>query len=127
MERTGIASPAASNSSNPPAGRSQANNGVSSGSNGNSIRPRDLEVENETLQKLNFNMKLRMFYLEERLQKLNAGNVDATELQEELFQSQLKTEEKQRELDQRNVLLVKARNAIEALQVDLQMTKRTIK
>ena len=29
------------------------------------------ETENQTLQKLNFNMKLRIFYLEERIQKIS--------------------------------------------------------
>ena len=87
-------------------------------------------------------MKLRIFYLEERIQKISRARAkqelqnakhadgdggatgrDIQELEEELFQAQLLAEEKTRELEERNVLLVKARNAIETLQTDLQASR----
>jgi hypothetical protein len=55
----------------------------------------------------------------QRLSKLVSGGVDgdASSLQEELINQKMLVEEKTRELEERNVLLIKARNAIETLQV----------
>jgi hypothetical protein len=80
------------------------------------------------LQKSNFNMKLRIFYLEERLAKVAHGNgsPDVTTLEEELFQQRMLCEEKTNELEERNVLLIKARNAIESLHGDLELAKAEV-
>jgi hypothetical protein len=77
------------------------------------------------MQKNNFNMKLRIFYLEERLAKLAPGAVspDLAQVEEELFQQRIMCEEKTNELEERNILLIKARNAIESLQADLELAR----
>eukprot|EP00948_MAST-09A_sp_MAST-9A-sp1_P003991 g3991.t1 len=105
----------------------------------------NLNLDNQELQKLNFNMKLRIFYLEERLAKLmkeqtshdgrmetlaleertaiEAAHAKETEsLREENNKLQRMVNEKERELEKRNILLVKARSAIEQLQQELRMT-----
>lgn len=83
---------------------------------GKSLREQEEEVG--TLQKQLFNMKLRVFYLEERLAKSGAsgGNLDMDELFQENLQQKMLIEENTQELEQRNLLLVKARNAIQSLQ-----------
>ena len=59
-------------------------------------------------------MQLRIFYLEERLSKLNSNTSDDSEdLAQENLDLKMLVEEKQRDLEDRNQLLVKARNAIE--------------
>jgi hypothetical protein len=81
--------------------------------------------EQQELQKANFNMKLRIFYLEEKLAKL-AGGQSASHLgdiETENLQLKMMLEEKVQELEERNVLLVKARNAIESLQADVEIAK----
>ena len=47
------------------------------------------------MRKANFNMKLRIFYLEERLAKLAPGNIspDLAQVEEELFQQRLLCDE----------------------------------
>mgnify|MGYP006141396439 CR=1 FL=1 len=72
------------------------------------------ELEVQRLQKTNFNMKLRIFYLEERLAQ-RAGDGNSAALEEELFQQKLLIEERSKELEDRNLLLIKSRNAIERL------------
>lgn len=55
----------------------------------------------------------------QRLAKLVSGEADSSvaALQQELISQRMLIEEKTRELEERNLLLVKARNAIESLQV----------
>ncbi|GBG32150.1 Hypothetical Protein FCC1311_083752 [Hondaea fermentalgiana] len=77
--------------------------------------------ELEKLSKENFNLKLRIFYLEERVAKLRKGGETDESLEQEVLQQKVLLEEKQQELDERNLLLVKARNAIEGLQTDLAL------
>ena len=83
---------------------------------------KDQDVEVQRLQKNNFNMKLRIFYLEERLAQ-RSGTDDHHALEEELFQQKLLNEERSKELEDRNLLLIKSRNAIESLQTDLELVK----
>ena len=78
------------------------------------------EIEVQRLQKTNFNMKLRIFYLEERLAQRAGGDSNQAALEEELFQQKLLIEERSKELEDRNLLLIKSRNAIESLQADLE-------
>lgn len=85
----------------------------------------DEESELASLQKENFNLKLKLYYLEERVAQLREG-VDSSgdeALHEELLQQRILVEEKMQELEERNMLLVKARNAIEALQADLELAR----
>jgi hypothetical protein len=49
----------------------------------------------------------------------DALSVNVVALQEEIMEQKLLIEEKTQELEERNLLLVKARNAIESLQVGL--------
>ena len=61
----------------------------------------------------------------QRLGKLVSGDSEGnvTALQEELINQKMLIEEKTRELEERNLLLVKARNAIETLQADLELAQ----
>ena len=81
------------------------------------------EIEVQRLQKTNFNMKLRIFYLEERLAQRAGGDSNQAALEEELFQQKLLIEERSKELEDRNLLLIKSRNAIESLQADLELVR----
>ena len=81
------------------------------------------ELEVQRLQKTNFNMKLRIFYLEERLAQRAGGDGNQAALEEELFQQKLLIEERSKELEDRNLLLIKSRNAIESLQADLELVR----
>ncbi|RHY23999.1 hypothetical protein DYB25_002733, partial [Aphanomyces astaci] len=85
---------------------------------------REGEMERERLQKEGFNMKLRINFLEEQLLKYKEG----TAFEDEDFESEnvhLRTviEEKVQELERRNALLVRARDAIEDLRTDLETAK----
>ena len=82
-----------------------------SASNGQASNMKDDQVQFKKLQKLNFDMKLRIFYLEERLAKLAPGNSqpNMVALEEDLFQQRMLCEEKTNELEERNILLIKAR------------------
>jgi len=84
------------------------------------------EEEAERLAKENFNLKLRIFYLEERVQKLRSGDSAEESLEDELQEKTVLLQEQQQELDKRNLLLVKARNAISNLQTDLGIAKKTL-
>jgi hypothetical protein len=74
---------------------------------------REHEIERQQLHKSNFDLKLKIFYLEEKLQKLD-GNQQSDGQVESLLTH---------EVEERNLLLVKARNAIETLQAELAATK----
>lgn len=59
----------------------------------------------------------------QRLSKMASGDAGAnvSSLQEEIISQKMLLEEKTRELEERNLLLVKARNAIETLQVQCRV------
>ncbi|OQS07065.1 pantothenate kinase [Thraustotheca clavata] len=85
---------------------------------------RERDAERDRLMKEAFNMKLRINFLEEQLLKYK----DGTGFEDEDFESEnlhLRTviEEKVQELERRNYLLVRARDAIEVLRVDLEAAK----
>ena len=85
---------------------------------------RDQESEIARLNKQLFNMKLRVFYLEERLAKSGRqGGEDMSALVKENYDQAMLLDEKTAELEERNLLLIKARNAIESLQSDLEMAR----
>ena len=106
----------------------QENENPSSSSNSNAARMEqpvspEKSASIQNLSKLNFNLKLRIFYLEERLAKLQRGGDTDESLHRELFEQKLLLDEKSEEIEEREVLLVKARNAIESLQSDLQLAR----
>ena len=85
---------------------------------------RDQESVIARLQKQLFNMKLRVYYLEERLAKSGRqGGEDMSSLMKENYDQAMLLDEKTAELEDRNLLLVKARNAIESLRTDLEMAR----
>ena len=79
----------------------------------------------QSLSKLNFNLKLRIFYLEERLAKLQKAAIRMNR-STELFEQKLLLDEKNEEIEERELLLVKARNAIESLQGILSSLERSL-
>jgi hypothetical protein len=82
------------------------------------------------LEKSNFDLKMRVFYLEEKLTRLagsegtaglfGSGGDDGNSAMNAL---RLQVEEKNLELEQRNVLLTKAKTAIEALKREIERNK----
>ena len=86
-------------------------------------------------ERLLFNMKLRIFYLEEKLAKQSSaqgagagGGASAHQehLDKQLFELRLTLEERGQEVLERNELLVKARKAIEDLQADLILARERL-
>ncbi len=84
---------------------------------------KDEDVLVQQLQKANFNLKLRIFYLEERLAQRRGERVSQLPLEEELFAQKLITTENAQQLEDRNMLLVKSRNAIESLHGALELAR----
>jgi hypothetical protein len=74
---------------------------------------REHEIERQQLHKSNFDLKLKIFYLEEKLQKVDGNQQGDGQVESMLTH----------EVEERNLLLVKARNAIETLQAELTATK----
>lgn len=81
------------------------------------------------LEKNNFDLKMRVYYLEEKLTKLASGETGAALLagghhDDSLSNSlKLQVEEKNIELEQRNVLLLKAKTAIDNLKKEIDRNK----
>eukprot|EP01041_Mallomonas_annulata_P001964 gene1964-3814_t len=77
----------------------------------------------DRLEKQNFDLKLKTFYLEDRIRKTspstNMLGIDYDELKIENASLRLLIEEKNIELEQRNALLFKAKNAIQSLKQEL--------
>ena len=83
----------------------------------------DQNAEVQKLMKTNFDLRLRIFYLEEQRAKRHGGDDSRAALEEEMFQQKLLIEEREKELEDRNMLLIKSRNAIESLQADLELMR----
>jgi hypothetical protein len=74
-------------------------------------------VENKKLEKDNFDMKMKIFYLEEQLQRYQGDGMDASgvnsndmnELSADNMSLRIRLEETSIELEQRNALLIKVR------------------
>ena len=107
----------------------------------------DVEQQGKSLQQQNFDLKMAVFHLEEKLEKLAAsqngqyynggvgngvdgGDNDDDEkakveqLREEHAQQRVLLEQKTLELEERDAVLIKARGAIEQLQRDLQASRK---
>ena len=77
------------------------------------------------LKKENFDLKMKIFYLTERLKR--SGVRDSEEdLAEENVQQKMLIDEKDREITHRNRLLVQAKSAIDALKTELMETKSSL-
>ena len=77
------------------------------------------------LKKENFDLKMKIFYLTERLKR--SGVRDSEEdLAEENVQQKMLIDEKDREITHRNRLLVQAKSAIDALKTELMETKSRV-
>jgi hypothetical protein len=83
--------------------------------------------EKAKLEKQNFDLKMRIYYLEENLHKLEETNyqreLNSNDHTSKLTDLKLQLEEKNIELEQRNLLLVKAKNAMEILKNECQQLK----
>lgn len=82
--------------------------------------------ERQKLEKSNFDLKMRVYYLEEALKKFqdtDLGNSDNDELASEVSTLRLDLEEKKIELERRNLLLIKAKGAIETLKNEMERLK----
>lgn len=84
---------------------------------------REEHEEKQRLEKSNFDLKMKVYYLEENLKRLqegeHAGDVQTEHLRQENAKLKLMIEDKQVDLEQRNLLLIKSKNAIEALKVEI--------
>lgn len=98
--------------------------GPSGGQNYLSTLREDVE-EKQRLEKTNFDLKMKVYYLENQLQKSAEGSGpgdgdlsrgDATSLK-------LQLEERNIELEQRNLLLAKAKSAIDTLKGEIKRLK----
>lgn len=85
---------------------------------------RDEQEEKQKLEKSNFDLKMKVYYLEESLKRYQDGEnmVDAQSDHHKIEISKLKLqlEDKQIDLEQRNLLLIKSKNAIEALKTEIE-------
>ncbi len=85
---------------------------------------REEQDDRQRLEKNNFDLKMKVYYLEENLKRFQDGeqNFDAQSdsARSEITNLKLQLEEKHIELDQRNMILMKAKSAIEALKFELE-------
>ena len=77
--------------------------------------------EKSYLEKSNFDLKMKVYYLEDNIKKMmDTGAESASEeLKNEMTSLRLQLEEKNIEVEQRNTLLLKAKAAIEALKSEI--------
>lgn len=108
---------------------------------------RDEAEDKKRLEKNNFDLKMKVYYLEESLRKaaseslsmgdpspsmspsngaLASSSVLAENNEADITSLRLQLEEKDIELEQRNLLLLKAKGAIEALKGDVQRLKASV-
>jgi DNA repair exonuclease SbcCD ATPase subunit len=83
--------------------------------------------ERQRLEKDNFDLKMKVYYLEESLRKVSTASVaspeyDTVTLSENSL-CKMQLDERTAELDRRNVLLMKAKTAIDSLKTELQRLK----
>lgn len=96
---------------------------------------RDTEQEVTSLTRANFNLKLRVFYLEERLRAMNAqaeaqgddsdAQARAQALQDECVELRVLLEERTREVEDKNRLLGRARAAMEDMRNEVSRARET--
>jgi chromosome segregation ATPase len=78
--------------------------------------------EKQKLEKDNFDLKMKVYYLEDALRQVSSGasSGEVEELQSENNQLRSKLQENAIDLEHRNTLLVKAKGAIEALKGEME-------
>jgi hypothetical protein len=85
---------------------------------------RDEQEEKQKLEKANFDLKMKVYYLEENLKRFHDGenmnDVQTDNQKVEISKLKLQLEDKQIDLEQRNLLLIKSKNAIEALKNEIE-------
>ncbi|KAJ1425263.1 hypothetical protein B484DRAFT_397985 [Ochromonadaceae sp. CCMP2298] len=85
---------------------------------------REEQEEKQRLEKQCFDLKMRIYYLEESLKRFQDGeqvhDAQSENLKVEVSKMRLKLEERAVDLEQRNLLLVKSKNAIDALKTELE-------
>ena len=88
---------------------------------------RDEVEDKKRLEKQNFDLKMKVYYLEENLKKLSHDSSsipkDIESVEADMTSLRLQLEEKDIELEQRNLLLMKAKGAIEALKGEVNRLK----
>lgn len=91
---------------------------------------KDEVEERQRLERQNFDLKLKVFHLEETIKKLQdvevRNEVHSGMARSELSDLRLQLEEKNIELEQRDLYLVKAKAAIETLKVDLERARQDL-
>eukprot|EP01114_Cavostelium_apophysatum_P018364 TRINITY_DN5670_c0_g1_i3.p1 TRINITY_DN5670_c0_g1~~TRINITY_DN5670_c0_g1_i3.p1 ORF type:complete len:841 (-),score=315.30 TRINITY_DN5670_c0_g1_i3:549-3071(-) len=87
---------------------------------------KEMETRLETLQKENFSLKLKLYYMQERMTKLSnaGGDEKSADVLEENINLKVLLEERTKENEEKNSLLGKAKKALESLQVQLEQTKQ---
>jgi chromosome segregation ATPase len=84
---------------------------------------RDEQEDKQRLEKSNFDLKMKVYYLEESLKRYqdgeHMGDVQQEHHRIEINKLKLQLEEKHVDLEQRNLLLIKSKNAIEALKTEI--------
>jgi chromosome segregation ATPase len=89
----------------------------------------DLE-DKHRLERQNFDLKLKVFHLEESIKKMQEAEfkhqVSNGTARSEVYDLKLQLEEKEIELEQRNLLLMKAKAAIETMKNELDRSKSEI-
>lgn len=84
---------------------------------------RDEYEEKQRLDKQNFDLKMKVYYLEEQLKRIQDNEIrveqSSNHHKNEISDLKLQLEEKDIELEQRNLLLLKAKAAIETLKQEL--------
>ena len=85
---------------------------------------REEQEDRQRLEKANFDLKMKVYYLEENLKRYQDGednfDIRVEQARSEITSLKLQLEEKNTEVDQRNLLLIKAKSAIEALKSELE-------
>jgi chromosome segregation ATPase len=92
---------------------------------------RDETDEKKRLEKHNLDLKMKVMYLEENMKKLSSSHHfgqhhhadDVESIEADLSALRLQLEEKEIELEQRNLLLMKAKGAIEGLKSEIARLK----
>jgi chromosome segregation ATPase len=86
---------------------------------------RDETEEKKRLEKSNLDLKMKVLYLEENIKKMSysSAHSDIESFEADLSGLRLQLEEKDIELEQRNLLLMKAKGAIEGLKAEINRIK----
>lgn len=86
--------------------------------------------ERQRLERQNFDLKLRVFHLEETIKKLQdtevRHEVNQGMVRSEVSDLKLQLEERSIEVEQRDLLLLKAKSAIEAMKTELERCKQEV-